>query len=81
MVYFQTKVSNLGKFVYICVNFEEMLAYFMAIWNLLRPYGIFLWHLIYSVGIWYILAHFGMLHDEKSGNPGTDPQLSLLARH
>jgi hypothetical protein len=31
--------------------------------------GIFYGHLIYFVIIWYIFFHFGMLYQEKSGNP------------
>jgi hypothetical protein len=59
--------------------------YFMAIWYILWPFGIFRGHLVYFTTIWSILwpfgifwghmvcnlffPHFGMLHQEKSGNP------------
>jgi hypothetical protein len=31
--------------------------------------GIFYGHLVYFVVIWYIIPRFGMLYQEKSGNP------------
>jgi hypothetical protein len=33
------------------------------------PFGIFYGNLVYSIAIWYILWSFGMLYQEKSGNP------------
>jgi hypothetical protein len=58
------------------------LVYFMAIWYILWPFGIFYGHLLYFMAIWYILwpfgifcdrlihsPRFGMLYHEKSGNP------------
>jgi hypothetical protein len=36
----------------------------------LRPLEIFYGHLVYFVVIWYIFPHFGILDQEKSGNPG-----------
>jgi hypothetical protein len=69
MAHFQTKNSDLSKFwgvlhrkvlVHIlCVH----LVYFMAIWYILWSFGIF------KVN-WYIFTRLGMLHKEKSGNPG-----------
>jgi hypothetical protein len=47
------------------------LEYTTAIWNILRPFGIFYGHW-YLVVIWYIYPHFGMLYQEKSGNPEWD---------
>jgi hypothetical protein len=35
-------------------------VYFMAIWSILRPFGIFCGHLVYLVAIWYILSPFGI---------------------
>jgi hypothetical protein len=76
MVYFQTKIPNLGKFI--------------AIWNIFRTFGIrilspfgtfcahlehfaFNWHILFSFGTFYVhLVHFygfGIMHQEKSGNP------------
>jgi hypothetical protein len=42
----------------------------MAIWSVLQPFGIFCGHLEHFMVIWYIFPRFGMLHQEKSGNPG-----------
>jgi hypothetical protein len=61
------------------------LVYLMAIWSILLPFGIFCGHLVYINDIWctylwsfyifygYLVAYFsrfGMLSQEKSGNPG-----------
>jgi hypothetical protein len=40
--------------------FYDHLVYFTAIGNILGPFGIFCGHLV----------SFGMLYQEKSGNPG-----------
>jgi hypothetical protein len=58
------------------------LEYFMAIWYILCPFGIFNGHLVYFMAIWCILCPFGnlivlwyifpsfrILFEEKSGNP------------
>jgi hypothetical protein len=38
---------------------------------ILRPFCIgILWPFVYLVAIWYIFTRFGMINDEKSGNPG-----------
>jgi hypothetical protein len=42
----------------------------MAIWSILWPFEIFYGHLEYFVVIWYIFPRFGILDQEKSGNPG-----------
>jgi hypothetical protein len=42
-------------------------------WSILRPFGLFYGHLIYFMVIWYIFSHFGMLCQEKSGNPALYP--------
>jgi hypothetical protein len=47
-----------GKFWYM---------YFMALWSVLRPFGIFYGHLVNVVSVWYIFSRFGMLYKEKSG--------------
>jgi hypothetical protein len=58
MVYFQTKSPNLGKF------WRElqlkMLVYFMDIWSILRPFGIFHSHLVKFVLILYTFPRFGI---------------------
>jgi hypothetical protein len=42
-------------------------------WYTLRPFGIgILWPLGNLVAIWYIFPRFGMLCQEKSGQPGMD---------
>jgi hypothetical protein len=45
----------------------------MTIWNTLRPFGIFYDHLVHFVLIWYIFSGFGIMYQEKSGNPICDP--------
>jgi hypothetical protein len=74
MVYFQTQNPNLGKFSRVLQL--KMLVYFMAIWPILLPVGI---HIVWPFGIfltiWYTyFSRFGMLHQEKSGNPCTTPK-------
>jgi hypothetical protein len=84
LFYFQTKFSNqksnpnLSKFWKILQC--KMLIYFTAIRSILLPFGIHsLWpfgvvsgHLVYFMVIWYVgmFSRFGMLHQEKSGDPG-----------
>jgi hypothetical protein len=54
----------------------------MVIWNILQSFGVFYGHVVYFMAIWYILwpfgnavviwyifPRFGMLCQEKSGNP------------
>jgi hypothetical protein len=41
----------------------------MAILVLLSPFGVFDLCLVHFVVFWYIFSHFGMLEQEKSGNP------------
>jgi hypothetical protein len=56
----------------------------MAIWYVLRPFGIFYGHLVYFTAIWYILRPFGFfygylvyfsrfdaLYQENSDNPAS----------
>jgi hypothetical protein len=70
MVYFQTKDRNLGKFWRVLQ--WKMLVHFI-------DFGLFYGHLIYCTYIryilwqcvWYIFPHFGILYQEKSGNPGS----------
>jgi hypothetical protein len=45
-------------------------VYILAILVVLRQFGVFYLHWEYFVVIWYIFSHFGMLQQEKSGNPG-----------
>jgi hypothetical protein len=55
MVCFQTK--NLGK-LWRALQWK-ILVYFMAIWSILRQFGLFYGNLVYFVAIWYILRLFG----------------------
>jgi hypothetical protein len=68
MVCFQTQTPNLGKFWKVLQ--WKILEYFMTIWSILRPFEISFGHLVYFVVIWYISPRFGILYQEKSGNPG-----------
>jgi hypothetical protein len=72
MVCFQTKNLNLGKFCRVLLL--KILLYFMTIWSILRPLEIFNGHSVYFVVIWYMFPRFGILDQEKSGNPGPKSQ-------
>jgi hypothetical protein len=63
MVYFQTKNPNLGKFLRSLD--WKVLIHFMAIWNILRTFGVFCDHLVYFVFIWYIFYGFGITYQEN----------------
>jgi hypothetical protein len=67
MVCFQTNNPNLGKF-WRGLDWK-VLIYCLTIWSILRPLEIFYGHLVYFVVIRYIFPRFGMLYQEKSGNP------------
>jgi hypothetical protein len=49
----------------------ENVGMFMAIWSILRPFGIFRFHLVYFMFFWCIFSRFGIFYQEKSGNPET----------
>jgi hypothetical protein len=68
MVCFQTKNPNLGKFWRVLL--WTILAYLMTISFILRQLKIFYGHLIYFVLTGYNFPRFGILDQEKSGNPG-----------
>jgi hypothetical protein len=38
----------------------KLLAYFIAIWYILLPFGLFYCHLVYFIAIWSILLPFGI---------------------
>jgi hypothetical protein len=64
---FKQKKFNLGKFERVL--YWKMLIHFMAIWSILRPFSkfcAFYYHLVY-------FSRFGMLYQEKSGNPVCSP--------
>jgi hypothetical protein len=74
MVYFQTKNCKLGKFRRAFGL--KTLLYFMVIWSLYIWY--ILWPFCNVVVICYIFTRFGILCQEKSGNPET---LSSRKKH
>jgi hypothetical protein len=41
----------------------------MTIWSILLLLEMVYGHLVYFVVIWYIFSRFGILYQEKSGNP------------
>jgi hypothetical protein len=41
----------------------------MVIWSISLPFEIFHGHLVYFVAILVYFSNFGMLYQEKSGNP------------
>jgi glycyl-tRNA synthetase alpha subunit len=62
MVYFQNKNPNLGKFGRVLQ--WKILVYFMAIWCILRQFGMFYGHSVHMV-IWYTFPRFGMYVAQK----------------
>jgi hypothetical protein len=68
MVYFQTQKSQFGH-ILEGLTMEDA-GNFLDIWSILRPFDIFYGHLVCFLVIWYIFPHFGILYQEKSGNPG-----------
>jgi hypothetical protein len=47
----------------------------MTIWNILWIFLIFYDYSVHFVFIWYILSSFGIMHQEKSGNPALATQI------
>jgi hypothetical protein len=45
------------------------LVYFMAIWDLYRNFGKLNGHYAFLRPCWCTFSHFGLLYQEKSGNP------------
>jgi hypothetical protein len=60
MVSFQTKNANLCRLWRVLQ--WKMFLYFMSIWSIFRPFGIFSPSLVH-------FTRFGLLYQEKSGNP------------
>jgi hypothetical protein len=55
MVYFQTQIPILGKF-WIVLKWKVLVYYFMALWSVLRPFGIYI---LLSFGIFLVrLVYF-----------------------
>jgi hypothetical protein len=69
MVCFQTKNPNLGKL--LSALDWKMLIYFMGSWNILLRSGNFYGCLVHFVSTWYIFPGFGIMDQEKSGNPAS----------
>jgi hypothetical protein len=57
----------------------ENLVYFMTSWSILLLLEKFHGHLVYFVVIWYIFPRFGILYQEKSGNPAGESGFELIA--
>jgi hypothetical protein len=70
MVSFRTENPNFGKLLRVLQ--WKMLVYFMAIWSIFNT----IWHILWPFGISsLVLVHFtnfGMLYQEKSGNPAAE---------
>jgi hypothetical protein len=59
---------HLGIF---CRDLDWKLSiYLTSIWDILRTFGVLNVHLVHFVFIWYIFLGFGIMYQEKSGNPG-----------
>jgi hypothetical protein len=53
----------------------------MTIWSILQQLEIFYDHLEYFVVIWYIFPRFGILDQEKSGNPAVNTRCLYIRNH
>jgi hypothetical protein len=53
----------------------------MGMWNILLTLGEFYDHLVQFVLIWYIFPLFGIMYQEKYGNPGVTVHFGLLLTH
>jgi hypothetical protein len=67
MVSFHAKNPNLGKFWGVLD--WKMLIHFKAICNTSPTFDIFYDHMVHFVFIWNIFSGFGIMYQEKSGNP------------
>jgi hypothetical protein len=77
MVHFQTKPPSFGTFRKafewkIFVIIYDRLAYFVAVCFILWQFGYILWSLLHCL-------HFGVLCQEKSGNPAGDDRLQQVS--
>jgi hypothetical protein len=69
MVCFQTKNPNLGKFWRVL--HWKMLVYFMETWSILMSFVLLdIWTFGIVRGNLVHFSHYGILYQEKSGNPG-----------
>jgi hypothetical protein len=70
MVCFQTKNPNLGQFWRVLK--WRILEHFRTILSILRPLEIFYGQFVYICGHLVYFPRFGILYQEKSGNPAWD---------
>jgi hypothetical protein len=74
---FSNQNPNLGKFW--SAFDSKILIYFMAICNILWPFGIFYDRLVHFAYFWHIFSGFGFMYLEKSGNPAIDIRFRIRA--
>jgi hypothetical protein len=67
---FKPKIPNFGQFWSVLQR--KMLVSFMHIWSNLLPLHMF--YFVYCKVILVYFSRFGMLQQEKSGNPGAHPR-------
>jgi hypothetical protein len=77
MVCFQTKNPNFGKFWRVLE--WKMMVYFIDSWSILRSFVLVYGHWVQFVVIWYIFSRFGILCQEKSGNPAATARALLVS--
>jgi hypothetical protein len=53
------------------------MVYFMAIWSILWPFGLFYGHLVYFVVIWYVFFLFWYFMPRKIWQPCVDANALL----
>jgi hypothetical protein len=75
---FKPKIQIWVEFGWSCKGRRWYILWPLGLfWYILWPFGIFYGHLVYIFyghlvyfwSIWYIFSRFGMLYQEKSGNP------------
>jgi hypothetical protein len=66
--------NQTSKFGYILegLAMEDVAVFYGHAWSILRSFVRFYGHLAQFVVIWYTLSRFGILYQEKSGNPAVD---------
>jgi hypothetical protein len=69
-IVFKTKITILEKIFW--ASDWKIFINFMAIWTSLWTSGILCDLSVLFVFIWYIFSSFGIMHQEKSGNPAQD---------
>jgi hypothetical protein len=64
-------------YIYRHLVYIRDIWYILVMWYFLWTFGIFCGNFVYFVLIRHIFAHFGMLYQERSGNPASDRELSV----